>query len=189
MLELKTATACLSQASFFTHLLEIGDRDQILHLSCCQFVAELRSTWRNLPLQIISNRSWIWSSMTWCNAVKVVLVDAGTVEAGLWFGASRWSISEWLLWTIYRLWGTISRNLRALKKNGLLSVVIKTFPFVVQSAGQCFWPALLQTLCHLRHQVWGFIQRPICSFISSFWFPGLCWGQCFGNYLRNVQFL
>lgn len=39
MLELKTASAELSQASFFTHLLEIGDRAQILHLNISQFIA------------------------------------------------------------------------------------------------------------------------------------------------------
>lgn len=180
---------CLTLSSyFFTHLLEIGDRAQILHLNICQFIAAWRSKSATASSFLIGAGYRVQWLDVMMSKLSIVQLDAGTVMADVWLGASQWGISKSDLSGQSKGLGYNFKKHRSSYKKWLLSIIIKTFLFVIQSGGQRFWQVLLQTLYHLWYWVWSIIQRPICTFISSFWSPLLSRGQCIGNDLRNVRF-
>lgn len=108
---------CLTLSSyFFTHLLEIGDRAQILHLNICQFIAAWRS------------KSATASSFLIGAGYRVQWLDVMMSKFSNWMQGRWWQMYGWELHNEafqrvtcldnLRALGTISRNIGAPTKSG-----------------------------------------------------------------------
>lgn len=117
--------------------------------------------------------------------------DAGAVEADLWVGASRRGVSK----STSRQPTGFGYNIKKLRSNyekWLLSVVIKTSPFAIQSVGCHFSQALLLHPLTLSIEdqrapllpAFGLLVLAEARALETTW--GLCNPRTFLSCLRNV---